>query len=127
MSNYVLDASAVLALVHREPGRELVAEILSESSISAVNAAEVNTKLLEAGYEPEILPGLFNQMRLEVVAFSAKHSLRVGLLRLATKPAGLSLGDRACLATAELLGATAVTADRAWKKLRLPVKIKLIR
>ena len=35
-------------------------------------------------------------------------------LRLATRTAGLSLGDRACLALAAELGAPALTADRSW-------------
>ena len=40
---------------------------------------------------------------------------------------GLALGDRACLALAQRLGAPAVTAERAWDKLDIDVEIQLIR
>lgn len=41
MSKYVLDASALLALVNAEPGHERVAEVLAEAIIGAVNYCEV--------------------------------------------------------------------------------------
>jgi ribonuclease VapC len=39
----------------------------------------------------------------------------------------ISLGDRACLATAHILGIPAMTADRNWRDLDLPVEIEFIR
>ncbi|MBF0562991.1 MAG: hypothetical protein HQL37_13450 [Alphaproteobacteria bacterium] len=41
MSKVVLDASALLALVHGEPGQDLVAALVAEATISAVNLANV--------------------------------------------------------------------------------------
>jgi PIN domain nuclease of toxin-antitoxin system len=49
MSKYVLDASAVLALLNQEPGANQVESLLAESCINTVNAAEVLTKLSDAG------------------------------------------------------------------------------
>jgi PIN domain nuclease of toxin-antitoxin system len=49
-----------------------------------------------------------------------------GLIVL-TKPAGLSLGDRACLALATTLDLPVVTADRAWSRVGLSLQISLIR
>jgi ribonuclease VapC len=45
----VLDASALLALINAEPGAKLVAKALPEATISAVNLAEVVTKLIDIG------------------------------------------------------------------------------
>ena len=44
----VLDASAVLALVHDEPGADLVATELNSASLSLANLAEVIGKLVDA-------------------------------------------------------------------------------
>jgi PIN domain nuclease of toxin-antitoxin system len=44
-----------------------------------------------------------------------------------TQGQGLSLGDRACLALARWLTATALTTDRAWSRLGLGVPIEVIR
>ena len=86
-------ASAALAYLHREPGHERVARLLGDAAMSAVNAAEVGSKLAEEGASE-------TQIRQAIRG------------RTATRGAGLSLGDRACLATAHLLGLRAVTADR---------------
>jgi ribonuclease VapC len=47
-------------------------------------------------------------------------------LRASTRTFGLSLGDRCCLALAQVRGAAVVTADQSWKKLK-GFDIKLIR
>ncbi|MGH9659617.1 MAG: hypothetical protein ACRD96_13800 [Bryobacteraceae bacterium] len=39
----------------------------------------------------------------------------------------LSLGDRACLAAAGALGRLALSADRAWRRLRIGIKVEFIR
>jgi uncharacterized protein with PIN domain len=70
MSRYVLDASAVLALLNQEPGTELVEGILGESTISAVNASEVLTKLIDAGMPIDEARESFDLLGLEVVDFN---------------------------------------------------------
>ena len=54
-------------------------------------------------------------------------ALVAAALRPLTRSAGLSLGDRACRALADREGVPALTTDRAWAKLRLPIEIRLIR
>jgi PIN domain nuclease of toxin-antitoxin system len=44
-----------------------------------------------------------------------------------TKPLGLSVGDRACLALAIQRKARVYTADRIWSKLSLGIEIQVIR
>ena len=56
---------------------------------------------------------------------SRQAEVAAGLLPL--RKAGLSLGDRACLALALDLGGQAVTADRAWGGIDLGLAVTLIR
>ena len=124
----VLDASAILSLILREPGYEkLTPEVLSEAIASSVNLAEVQHQLRSRGWSSdEAWEDATSPVR-EVVPLSADQAKIVGDLGISTRVLGLSLGDRACLALAISSGATAYTADRAWKKLNAGVRIEVIR
>lgn len=127
MSNYVLDASAVLALLNREPGNKRVSEILGESVISAVNLSEVVAKLIEKNVpEPEIKLVL-SYLNLEVIIFDESLALSCAYFRPLTRTLGLSLGDRACLGLAQHLNCTAVTTHKAWGQLNIGISIEIIR
>ena len=67
------------------------------------------------------------ELGLFVTPLDEPTATRVGALREATRPRGLSLGDRACIALAEKLGLPALTADHAWADLDLGVEVVLIR
>lgn len=127
MSSCVLDASALLALIHREPGHELVAASLEGARISAVNLAEAATKLLQRGLLKAQIRENVAALRLEVVPFDEALALEAAALHSVTKEAGLSLGDRACLATARRLGVPALTTDRQWSRLRVGVRVQVVR
>lgn len=125
--NYVLDSSALLALINDEMGADVVEKCLSQSVISAVNLAETIGKLaLENVSVGEISESITDMVRA-VIPFDEHLAFLAGRMAPATKAFGLSLGDRACLATAEHLDIEAVTADKIWKKLKTPVTIKVIR
>lgn len=125
---YVVDASALLALLNQEPGAERVARALSAgSSISAVNFSEVVARLSEAGMPQPAVREALDALELNVVAFDRALGYRAGFLRPATKRAGLSLGDRACLALAAHHNLPALTADRAWRQLATDTKVEVIR
>ena len=87
--------------------------------MSAVNWAEVLSKVAEAGVAPERLAfelekqGILGNT-LELLPLTVEDSLEIARLRVSTKPLGLSLGDRACLALAKRLTVPVVTADRVW-------------
>lgn len=123
--NYVLDASAVLALIKREPGYDLVAQMFVEGTcvVSAVNWAEVLIKLSESGQTDSAVQAAAHSLGATVVPFDACQAEICGLLRTATRRSGLSLGDRACLALARVQSAVAVTADRVWLPLAEPLGI----
>ncbi len=126
MSEAVLDASALLALLNGEAGSEAVAAIMSEAVISSVNLSEVVAKLADHGMGEKDLRGLIEGLGINVIAFDEAQAYAAGLMRPATRSAGLSLGDRACLALARLRRAPAYTTDRSWKA-TIGVKVHTIR
>lgn len=124
----ILDASAVLALLAGEPGSELVATILKNRCLmSSVNAAEVAAKLSEADVPENEIAHLFERLLIEVIPFERVDALRAGRMRPETRSYGLSLGDRACLATAERLSLPVLTADSAWASCSTSVVVHLVR
>ncbi len=126
-ARWVFDASAVLALLQDEPGAVEAEARLPGAAICAVNLSEVVGKLIDVGMpEAEARP-MLEALGLTVVPFDADLAWRTAALRPLTRRFGLSLGDRACLATALLLGCPALGADRAWSELGLPVTVGLIR
>jgi PIN domain nuclease of toxin-antitoxin system len=127
VNDLVLDASALIALLRREPGAERVADRLALAVIGTVNLAEVVSKFVRDGLPIDGLRDTIDELDLEILPFDEWLAYRAGELRIATRHHGLSLGDRACLALAERLGATAVTADRAWAALDVGIEVELIR
>jgi ribonuclease VapC len=123
----VLDASAILAVFKRESGAEIAEPLLYRASISAVNLAEVATKLVDRqAPEAEILV-LLDELALDVHPFDRDAALAVATLRVPTRSLGLSLADRACLVLARTLGLPVLTTDRAWAKLELGIEIRVVR
>ena len=124
----VLDASAILALIFEEPGREVVAELLNHpTALSTVNLAEVHTKLIERGTRSDQAWSNVNGLGIDISPFSAAQARVAAELIASTRPYGLSLGDRACLALAIERKAKVYTTDRKWKELGLGVEVEVIR
>ena len=128
MSRIVLDASAILAVLNNEPGADkLNPELLSNAASSVVNLAEVHSKLVSAGGDPdEAWEDTLAPIR-EAVPFTSDQAKIVGGLITQTRSLGLSLGDRACLALGLALKAPVYTADKSWKSLKVGVRIHVIR
>jgi ribonuclease VapC len=123
VSQFVLDASALLAYLHEERGAADVADAVAQSAcISAANWAETLSKVAEAGARPRDVAadleerGLLHGL-LEVAPVTAEDAIAIGELRPLTKSLGLSLGDRACLALALRLGLPVLTADQDWARI----------
>ena len=125
----VLDASAVLALLFEEAGAEVVRAHLRTGVIGAANLAEVLAKLSDHGLPAMEAVRAIAILGLEVAPMTEAQAQRSAELRPLTRGAGLSLGDRACLALAAELGAPAVTADRSWDAVAGPagVSVQVIR
>jgi|HubBroStandDraft_6_1064221.scaffolds.fasta_scaffold58390_5 ribonuclease VapC len=129
----VLDASALLAHLHDEPGAAIVAEaIAGGAAVSTVNVAEALSSEASRGTDAARLAeeltsrGLLDGA-LTVHPFTTADAIEAARLRPLTRKAGLSLGDRACLALARRLDGVAMTADTAWAQVELDVALTLIR
>ena len=130
MSRIVLDSSALLAILHGEPGAEMFGQqfrLLENAAMSAVNVAEAYGKLVGLGIDAEDAWEAVTAPIPEVVDFDGLQAKIAGALLPQTRSLGLSLGDRACLALGIALKAPIYTADRAWNSLRVKVPIHVIR
>ena len=127
-SSYVLDASAVLAVILEEPGREIVMQAIERgATIGSINLAEVITRLVRLGMSDERIAILVGGLRLRIEPLEAAVARDAGLMSRVTSPFGLSLGDRCCLALAKQLGLPALTADRRWSELQVGIRVELLR
>ncbi|MBP7000993.1 type II toxin-antitoxin system VapC family toxin [Amaricoccus sp.] len=123
----VLDASAVLAIVFGEPGGDRVVDLIERGVVSTVNLSEAAAKMNERGLDDDEVERTLEALPLELAGFGAAEAYAAGRLRAATRGAGLSFGDRACLALALREALPVATADRAWKTLDLGVDVEIIR
>ena len=121
----VVDASVLLAVIKREAGVEEVA--LEGSVVSAVNWSETVQKLYQAQHWFEGAGDMLRARGVLIVDFNEARAEAAAALWVRTRAAGLSLGDRACLALAAELGVPAVTADRAWAGLDVGVEVVVVR
>jgi PIN domain nuclease of toxin-antitoxin system len=124
----VLDASALLALLRDEAGGDIVAAALPQSIMCSVNVAEVVERLRRDFEEAAVLASV-NLVAPPTIAADRDLAVAAGLLRTKTASAGLSLGDRFCLALAARMGMPVLTADRAWQAVAraVGVDVQLIR
>ena len=127
MTARTLDTSVIMAILLDESGRDTAARLAPGGILSSVNLAEIITKCIEKAVPPDIAQDYIRHSNIEIVSFDAAHAALAGDLFKVAKKGVLSLGDRACIATAMKLNAVALTADRAWSTLDLPCQIELIR
>lgn len=128
MNRVVLDASAILAVIKGEPGTEkLTPRLLADAVASAVNLAEVQSKLVRSGWSPaQAWEDATTPIR-EVLPFDSEQARIAGDLTSQTRHLGLSLGDRACLALGMMLRVPVYTTEQAWKQVKLDMRIHVIR
>ena len=115
----------MLALLFGEPGAEMVRAHLRTGVIGTANLAEVLAKLSDHGLPAPEAARAVAILGIDVASMTEKQARRSAEMRPATRPAGLSLGDRACLALAAELGVMALTTDRDWGKVAEPVGVSI--
>jgi ribonuclease VapC len=129
MTRFVLDASAILALLLGEPGADKVKAGLDGSLMTTVNFAEVVGHYAKLGVARHDIEMLLRSLPIRLVPVDAVLSYDAGMLRPITLEGGLSLGDRYCLALAKREGLPALTAERRWPTIAAAagVMIEMIR
>jgi len=115
--NYVIDASALLAVLQKETGYLAVVPILMGASMSTVNLSEVLQKDEQKKLKIPNLVSNLQSLGIEMVPFTSEQAELAAALWTVTSSFGLSLGDRACLALAQSRQAIAITADKSWENI----------
>lgn len=109
----VLDASALLAFLHGEPGADEVESVLGNGAVcSAANWSEVAQIVIARSGAFDTARALLLSYGLVIEPVSAIDAETAAFMW--RRGSGLSLGDRLCLALGARLGAEVLTADRAW-------------
>ena len=127
MTSVVLDASALMAFLHSEPGGDIVWQALPDALISAVNYSEVLKKAIERGKDAEGVASAIRRLSLPIVPFDEVHAAAAAALYPEAKPHGMSFADRACLSLGVMRRNTVLTAEKKMHLVTLPIKVKLIR
>ncbi|ARS29409.1 type II toxin-antitoxin system VapC family toxin [Sphingomonas sp. KC8] len=126
MTSIILDASALLAMLRDEPGGDKVADVLIDSHMCVVNLAEVTGHFVHNDMPPREVDAMLHPLPVTFVAADAELARVAGHLRAATSEAGLSLGDRFCLALAMREGWPAWTADRQWASVAAKIGVDVV-
>jgi PIN domain nuclease of toxin-antitoxin system len=123
----LLDTSAIIALLRKEPGYEILEDLIANSSISSVNLSELVAVLARSGITETEIDEIITDLVPEIIPFSENLAIQAGKLTNQTKGLGLSLGDRACIATGIHHNMTIYTTDKIWQELKAPADIILVR
>lgn len=126
MSAVVLDASALLALIKGERGAAKVADVISGARMGVFNYAEVISHFVRAGMPAREVDQMLAPLPVIVVPADVELARMAGRMRAETAEAGLSLGDRFCLALARRDGLPAWTADKAWRTVADAVGVEVV-
>lgn len=130
MARSVLDASALLAYLRQEPGWDQVLQAFTGSTtMTTVNFGEVAGWLVRNGANEAAVRTLRNGLVFSLTPVDDDLCIRAALLEPLTRPKGLGMGDRLCLALAARSDAIALTADTAWQEIASSggIKVQLIR
>jgi PIN domain nuclease of toxin-antitoxin system len=113
VSEIVLDASALIAMLKGEKGADKVAAAIADARICTINYAEVVTHFIHLGMPEREVDAMLDPLPMTIVPTDKALAQLAGRLRAVTADDGLSLGDRFCLALARRDGLPAWTSDQS--------------
>lgn len=125
MTRFLFDSSVVIAILRRETGYQNGEKYISHGAISAVNWAEVAGFMGRNNAPVDIIQQTLAKYPLKVLPYEEDLVVPTGYLTAGRKRLGLSLGDRACLATAIKYKLPVLTADRVWKELEKELRLDI--
>lgn len=123
----LLDTSAIIALLKKEPGYESLEEVVANSAVSIINFSELVSVLMRTSIVESEIDEIIKDIIPEIIPFSEDIAIQTGKLIKLTKDLGLSLGDRACIATGIYHGIPIYTTDKVWKDLKTSAQIVIVR
>jgi ribonuclease VapC len=126
VTEFILDASALMAMLREEPGAKKVADAIADARMSVFNYAEVVSYFIHAGMDQDDIDAMLDPLPIELVPADRDLARLAGHLRGPTSDAGLSLGDRFCLALAKQSGLPAWTADKEWKRIAEAAGVEVV-
>lgn len=126
MKPFALDASALIAMLKQERGAAKVAKAIASARLCAVNYAEVVSHFAFLGMPASEVDAMLDPLPIEIVPADRSLSRLAGNLRNVTSEAGLSLGDRYCLALAQRDGLPVWTSDKNWDLLGEAAGVKVV-
>jgi ribonuclease VapC len=126
VSEFILDASALIAMLKGERGAAKVATAIATARMSVINYAEVVSHFIFAGMPEREVDDMLDPLPIELVPVDKPLAQMAGRLRALTASAGLSLGDRFCLALARRDGLPAWTSDAKWKTIADAIDVKVV-
>ena len=122
----LFDTSALIALLKKEQGHEMLSEVLTHSSISAVNFSELVAVLIRNNIEEKEIDEILQDIVPEILPFDEKIAIKAGKIINITKEYGLSLGDRACIATSIHYNIPVYTTDKVWEKIAKQLHLNVV-
>jgi PIN domain nuclease of toxin-antitoxin system len=114
MKPVLADTSAVIAYLNFEPGADEVKKYLARVRLTMVNVAEIVAVVSRHNVSRAWIEQRVFRVFPEHVPFDREQAYLCGALEAVTRPRGLSLGDRACLAAGLLHGWPVLTAESKW-------------
>jgi ribonuclease VapC len=127
VSEFVADASAVLAFARGEKGEQRVAAVREYCIVSSLNLLEAFSKLVRYDMPAERVQQFLRESFPRVIPLDRELAELSAVFHAHTHKLGLSYADSVCLVLGKQRKATVLTADRDWKKLNVNVKVELIR
>lgn len=124
---YIVDSSAILAVLLGEHGADAVRDRLDGAAFSAVTASESYSKLLDRRYSQDDARLALDGLGLLCRPLVEEAAWRIGALRSRYRRSGLSFADCACLALAAETGLPALTGDRLWAELDHGIPVEVFR
>lgn len=127
MSEVILDASALLALMNKEKGADKIIKYFPDVVMSSVNVSEAVTVMVRTGAPVEEIYQHIESLIKEIKSFNDQQAYLAAYIYSKVKRHGLSFGDRACLSLARVMKYPVITTDKAWAKLDLGIDIRVVR
>lgn len=125
----VIDAAALMCVLLDERGAETVLPVLRGGRMSTVNVSESYARSVERGVSMDQVARAIRRFEMVILPFGPEDAREAAILRPPTKPAGCSLGDRACMALGKRLAAPIYTADGRMASVRdlVGLDIRMVR